>query len=112
MSVANGSITHRELAMASGEISEAEFTDFLANSLINICTHTTEGSLAYACMDWRHMEEILTAAKASKCELMNLCVWAKSNGGMGSLYRSRHELIFVFRNGKEPHQNNVQLGRF
>jgi DNA modification methylase len=108
----NGSITHREFAMASGEMSGAEYTDFLANNLTNICTHTTEGALLYACMDWRHMGETLAAAKASKCELMNLCVWAKSNGGMGSLYRSRHELVFVFRNGNEPHQNNIQLGRF
>lgn len=108
----NGSITHREFAMASGEMSGTEYTDFLGSSLTNICTHTTEGALLYACMDWRHMGEMLAAAKVSKCELMNLCVWAKSNGGMGSLYRSRHELIFVFKNGKEPHQNNIQLGRF
>jgi DNA modification methylase len=107
-----GSITHREFAMASGEMSGAEFTDFIANSLTNICAHTTRGALIYACMDWRHMEEILDAGKTSKCEVMNLCVWAKSNGGMGSLYRSRHELVFVFKNGKEPHQNNIQLGRF
>jgi len=58
------------------------------------------------------MSELLAAGEATGCELVNLCVWAKSNGGMGSLYRSRHELIFVFRNGDEPHQNNVQLGRF
>jgi DNA modification methylase len=108
----NGSITHREFAMASGEMSEVEFTDFLVSSLTNIYANTVEGALVYACMDWRHMGEILAAAKAYKCELMNLCVWAKSNGGMGSLYRSRHELVFVFRNGKEPHQNNIQLGRF
>jgi DNA modification methylase len=63
-------------------------------------------------MDWRHMEEILAAGRSSGCDLLNLCVWAKNGGGMGSLYRSRHELVFVFRNGKEAHLNNIQLGRF
>jgi DNA modification methylase len=63
-------------------------------------------------MDWRHLAEMLAAGETAKFELLNLCVWVKTNGGMGSLYRSRHELVFVFRNGKEAHRNNVQLGRF
>jgi DNA modification methylase len=63
-------------------------------------------------MDWRHMSEILVAGRAAGLNLLNLCVWAKTNGGMGSLYRSRHELVFVFKSGKDPHTNNVQLGRF
>ncbi|MGB8631290.1 MAG: site-specific DNA-methyltransferase, partial [Xanthobacteraceae bacterium] len=69
-------------------------------------------ALIYACMDWRHMAEMQAAGRAAGFDLINLCVWAKTNGGMGSLYRSRHELVFVFRNGEEPHLNNVQLGRF
>ena len=107
-----GSIKHREFAMASGEMSKVEFMAFLTNSLGVISEHTTRGAFLYVCMDWRHMSELLAAGEATACELVNLCVWAKSNGGMGSLYRSRHELVFVFKNGKEPHQNNVQLGRF
>jgi DNA modification methylase len=63
-------------------------------------------------MDWRHMGEVLAAGRAADLELINLCIWAKSNGGMGSLYRSRHELVFVFRNGHDAHVNNIQLGRF
>jgi DNA modification methylase len=98
--------------MASGEMSEAEFTKFLTDSLTHIGIHAIAGALVFACMDWRHLHEIVAAGRASKCELVNLCVWAKSNGGLGSLYRSRHELIFVFRNGEEQHQNNIQLGRF
>jgi DNA modification methylase len=110
--VGKGKIKHREFAMASGEMSEAEFTSFLTTSLSRICAHTTAGGLIYACMDWRHLREMRAAADTSGCDVVNLCVWVKSNGGLGSLYRSRHELIFVFRNGKDIHLNNVQLGRF
>jgi DNA modification methylase len=107
-----GKIKYREFPMASGEMSEAEFNSFLTVSLSLICAHTISGGLIYSCMDWRHMTPMNAAGRASGCDLMNLCVWAKSNGGLGSLYRSRHELIFVFRNGKSAHLNNVQLGRF
>jgi hypothetical protein len=108
----NGRIAHREFPMASGEMSEAEFTDFLTTSLSHICAHTTAGALLYICMDWRHMVELHAAGRSAGCDLVNLCVWAKTNGGLGSLYRSRHELVFVYRNGKEAHLNNVQMGRF
>jgi DNA modification methylase len=107
-----GRVTHREFAMAAGEMSEQEFTEFLTSTLTSICSHIVPGALIYACMDWRHMTEMLAAGSARACELLNLCIWAKSNGGMGSLYRSRHELVFVFKNGREAHQNNIQLGRF
>jgi DNA modification methylase len=107
-----GKIKHREFAMASGELSEAEFTAFLTASLTRACSHTAEGALLYFFMDWRHTMEIQNAARAAACDLINLCVWVKSNGGLGSLYRSRHELVFVFKNGKGAHLNNVQLGRF
>jgi hypothetical protein len=80
-----GSIRHREFAMASGEMSEAEFTAFLTASQGVICEHTVQGALLYICMDWRHMSELLAAGEATGCELVNLCVWAKSNAGMGSL---------------------------
>jgi DNA modification methylase len=107
-----GKILHREFPMATGEMSADEFTDFLTSTMTNIVRHMAPGALLYFCMDWRHMTETLAAGAASGLTLLNLCVWVKSNGGMGSLYRSRHELIFVLKNGSDPHQNNVQLGRF
>jgi DNA modification methylase len=108
----SGRITHREFAMASGEMTEAEFTDFLATGFKLVRAHTLPGALIYACMDWRHMWEMLTAGRAAELQLLNLCVWSKTNAGMGTLYRSQHELVFVFRNGEAAHLNNVQLGRF
>jgi DNA modification methylase len=108
----NGSIKHREFAMAAGEMSESEFAAFLTQALALACDHTNDGGIVYSCMDWRHMTEMLTAGRTLGLDLLNLCVWSKSSGGMGSLYRSRHELVFVFRNGKQQHLNNIQLGRF
>jgi DNA modification methylase len=108
----SGAIKHREFAMASGELTKNGFACFLTESLELASSHAARGAIIYACMDWRHMEEMLAAGRATGFDLLNLCVWVKSNGGMGSLYRSRHELVFVFRNGKEAHLNNVQLGRF
>jgi DNA modification methylase len=108
----NGRIAHREFPMARGEMSEAEFTQFLTTVFFLVCGHTIASALIYACMDWRHMVEIHAAGRAAGCYLINLCVWVKSNGGLGSMYRSRHELVYVFRNGAEPHLNNIQLGRF
>jgi DNA modification methylase len=107
-----GNIRHREFPMATGEMSESEFETFLQSALTSIRQHTSPGALIYVCMDWRHLSEMLRASASSGCDHVNLCVWVKSNGGMGSLYRSRHELVFVLRNGPEPHQNNIQLGRF
>jgi len=108
----NGRTTHREFAMASGEMSEAEFVDFLHQTFQRIIAYCRDGGLIYSFMDWRHMAEILAAGRAANLDLLNLCVWAKTNGGMGSLYRSRHELVFVFKSGEDPHTNNIQLGRF
>jgi DNA modification methylase len=108
----SSAIKHREFAMASGEMSEDEFTRFLTETLELAGFHADGGAIVYACMDWRHMGEILAASRAAGFDLLNLCVWVKSNGGMGSLYRSRHELVFVFKHGKEAHCNIVQLGRF
>ena len=108
----NGAIHHREFVMASGEMSSAEFTDFLRKTMLLSRDHGAAGSLAYYFMDWRHMREILSAGREVYTELLNLCVWAKSNGGMGSFYRSAHELVFLFKNGRGSHRNNVQLGKF
>jgi DNA modification methylase len=107
-----GAMKHREFAMASGEMTTDEFNLFLKTALGLAGARLAEGAVVYACMDWRHMAEMLAAGAATGLDLINLCVWVKSNGGMGSLYRSRHELVFVFRNGPSKNLNNVQLGRF
>jgi DNA modification methylase len=108
----NGLIRHREFGMASGEMSSREFTDFLRKVMVISRDQSADGSLAYYFMDWRHMTEILSAGKEVYSELLNLCIWAKNNGGMGSFYRSAHELVFLFKNGTGSHRNNVQLGKF
>jgi DNA modification methylase len=108
----NGKIAHREFPMAAGELTEAAFTSFLQQALGHLSGNCREGALIYSCMDWRHMREILAAAGGVGLDLLNLCVWAKTNAGMGTLYRSRHELVFVFKNGQAPHVNNIRLGCF
>ncbi len=105
-----GKIKHREFVMASGEMTPAEFREFLRTVFSAMAGHTTDGSLHYICMDWRHMGEMIAAGSAYS-ELKNVCVWAKTSAGMGSLYRSQHELVFVFKNGVAPHRNNVELGK-
>jgi DNA modification methylase len=107
-----GANRHREFAMASGEMSYAEFQTFLLNACLLLARHSSDGSIHYLCMDWRHSGELLAAGRAVYSEHKNTCVWVKSNAGMGSLYRSQHEFVFVFKNGQAPHRNNVQLGRF
>jgi len=106
-----GSVKHREFAMASGEMSTSEFARFLGDVFANLAAHSVDGSMHFICMDWRHMNEVLVAATPIYSELKNLCVWAKTNGGMGSLYRSQHELVFVYKAGTAPHINNVELGK-
>ncbi|MDX2266449.1 MAG: DNA methyltransferase [Hyphomicrobiales bacterium] len=106
-----GQVRHAEFAMASGEMSAAEFTAFLAAAIARMTEHSVDGSLHYLFMDWRHMAELLAAAKGHYAERKALCVWNKTNGGMGSFYRSKHELCFVFKNGKAPHVNAIDLGR-
>jgi len=105
-----GKIKHKEFAMASGEMSEDEFQKFLNNSFSLLKEFSVDGSLHYICMDWRHIKEIINAGSKIYDDFKNLCVWNKDNGGMGSLYRSKHELVFIFKNGNRPHKNNVELG--
>ena len=105
-----GKVKHPEFAMASGEMDFEGFTQFLSDCLAQLASVSCDGSIHYICMDWRHMGEIHAAGHQVYHELKNLIVWAKDNGGMGSFYRSRHELIFVFKNGTEPHLNNFGLG--
>ncbi|MEM1288593.1 MAG: DNA methyltransferase [Pseudomonadota bacterium] len=105
-----GQKKHREFAMASGEMSPADFTAFLQATFQRLSEFSEDGSIHYICMDWRHMSELLAAGAEIYHELKNLCVWAKSNAGMGSFYRSQHELVFVFKNGAGAHINNFGLG--
>jgi len=107
-----GTIQHREFAMASGEMSEPEFTKFLTDAIDAHAAALADAGILFACIDWRHLRELLAAANACGLEVLNLCVWNKTNGGMGSLYRSKHELVLVLKKGAGPHINNVQLGRF
>ena len=107
-----GAIHHRPFPMASGEMDRAEFTAFLTQACRNLAAFSVDGSLHFLCMDWRHLDEMLMAGRQAYGELKNLCVWVKHNAGMGSLYRSQHELVFVFKHGRSGHRNNVQLGRF
>ena len=102
---------HREFAMASGEMDEAQYAEFLKAILGQLVCQCEDGAVLFVCIDWRHLMEILAAARAVGCRLLNLCVWVKHNAGMGSLYRSQHELILVLKTGRAPHRNNVELGR-
>lgn len=107
----NGKVIHREFPMASGELSNTEFTQFLTEAVSHLISHSKDGSLAYICMDWRHAANLLLAGQQFS-SLKNICVWVKNKAGMGSFYRSRHELVFVFKNGNQKHQNNVELGKY
>lgn len=106
-----GKVQHPEFAMASGEMTFSEFVSFLQTAFRNMAAHAMDGSIHYICMDWRHMAEMLQAGHAVFDELKNLVVWAKDNGGMGTFYRSRHELVFVFKLGTAPHVNAFELGQ-
>lgn len=98
--------------MASGEMNPAEFTRFLTTVFRQMTAASKNGSVHFICMDWRHLLELLRAGRIAYDDLLNMCVWAKASGGMGSLYRSQHELVAVFKNGTSKHTNNVQLGRY
>jgi DNA modification methylase len=107
-----GAIKHGDFAMGCGEMSGAEFKAFLRTALGHAVTHSDDGSLHFVCMHWTKIRELLGSTADLYSEIKNLCVWSKTNAGMGSLYRSRSELIFVFKKGTAPHINNVELGRF
>jgi DNA modification methylase len=107
-----GAVKHDDFAMACGEMSEAEFTAFLSQAVGLAAEHSRDGSLHYWSVDWRHVHELTVASRRVYNKPLNLCVWAKPQGGQGSLYRSQHELIFVFKKGRAPHRNNVMLGKF
>lgn len=105
-----GRIRHRDFAFASGEMSVETFTGFLRDALGNASRVARDGAIAFVCMDWRHMGELLAAGQSVFSELKNLCIWNKTNAGMGTFYRSKHELVFVFKVGTAPHTNSFGLG--
>jgi DNA modification methylase len=107
-----GRVRHRNFVMASGEMTVAEFTEFLLKTCLLLRRSTRDGSLHFICMDWRHAGELLAAGRTAYTELKNICVWDKGVGGMGSLYRSGYELVFVYKQGAGRHRNNVQLGQY
>src|SRR6476661_2477079 len=98
--------------MAVGELTPEQFVDFLQTFLTCAVVHCRAGAILDVCMDWRHIDELSAAAKAVGLKTLNLAVWVKNNAGMGSLYRSQHELVFVLKYGEAPHRNNVQLGQY
>ena len=106
-----GRVQHREFVQATSEMSSEQFTAFLARALKVLKESSVPNALIYACMDWRHVFELIGAGRQGGLELFNLCVWAKTNASMGALYRNQHELICVFKAGTGQHTNNVELGR-
>ena len=106
-----GRIKHREFAEASGEKTSAQFAKFLEDAFSLLAEHSTNGAIQFICTDWRHLDEMLAAGRRVYSELKNLVVWSKNNAGLGSFYRSQHELILVWKNGRGKHTNNVQLGK-
>jgi DNA modification methylase len=101
---------HREFPMASGELSPDEFTAFLTGVFQQLAAHCRDGAVLFVCMDWRHLTEVLAAGRSAFSCLLNLCVWAKTTAGQGSLYRSGHELVLVYKHGTASHTNRVELG--
>lgn len=108
---ANAKGRHREFAMASGEMDETEFRSFLSDTLGACAAVSRNGAVHFVCMDWRHIDDVTGSVTHIYGDLLNICVWNKSNAGMGSLYRSKHEMVFVYRVGDAPHLNTVELGR-
>src|SRR5215213_5143213 len=107
-----GSVQHEEFAFASGEMSEAAFIEFLSIFLAETRRVCVDGAILFVCMDWKHAPELTAAARRTELELKNMCVWVKDNGGMGSFYRSRHELVFVLKSGVGTHTNTFELGQY
>jgi len=105
-----GATKHREFAFASGEMSKDAFTEFLTITLGHAAGACKDGAIAFVCMDWRHLGELLVAGEAVFSALKNICVWNKTNGGMGTFYRSKHEMVLVFKVGDAPHTNTFGLG--
>lgn len=107
-----GKIKHPEFAMASGEMSRDEFRAFMTKVMDNQAQFSKPGALSYQFIDWRSIDLMVEVGKTIYDALLAICVWVKPQPAMGSLYRSRHEFVCVFRNKGGGHVNNVQLGKF
>lgn len=107
-----GKHKHREFVQASGEMSEAHFTEFLTTSITALAAFCRNGALLYMFMDWRHVWEIMSGIRAADLTMINMAVWAKTSPALGAFYRSQHELCFIARKGDEKHKNNIDLGRW
>lgn len=107
-----GKVKHNEFAMASGEMTEAEFAEFISGFMQHLVKFSSDGSLHYIFMDWRNINILLNQGKKHYTELKDIAIWDKGQGGMGSMYRSQHEMIPIFKNGKAKHQNHIQLGKY
>ena len=107
-----GKVKHADFQMACNDLNSSEFTDFLSKAFNLLAKYSISGSVHFVAMDWRHQSEVLAAGKRAEYTLLNLCVWVKERGALGSFYRSRHELFFVFKSGKGKNVNNIQLGKF
>jgi DNA modification methylase len=106
----SGRIKHREFAMGSGEMTREEFVEFLRTVFANLVAFSVDGSIHFQCIDWKHLGEMLAAGESVYSALKNVCVWDKGVGGMGTMYRSRHEMVFVWKAGTAQHINNFGLG--
>jgi DNA modification methylase len=109
--VGRGRTKHPEFRMGSGEMSPAEYGEFLTTTLGNARRVSRDGALHFVCCDWRHIADVLAAGASTYNNTINIAVWVKTNAGQGSFYRSAHEFIAVFRAGTTAHLNNIQLGR-
>jgi DNA modification methylase len=111
--VANfGKIRYRDFVSGSGEMDSGEFGNFLRQGFLRHAQNSANASIHFVCCDWRRLQEFLAAGNDVYSELVNLCVWTKNNGGMGGFYRSQHELVLVFKQGRGKHRNNIELGKF
>jgi DNA modification methylase len=106
-----GKVRHREFAQCVGELSREEFIRFLTESCGLLSKHSKDGAIHFVFMDWVHLDELLVAGREVYSELKNIAVWVKSSAGMGSLYRSQHEMVCVYKSGTARHINNVELGK-
>jgi DNA modification methylase len=105
-----GNVKHREFAMGTGEMSRPEFTAFLRTAAMRMAEVSVNGAIHFICIDWRHVREMEEACRAVFSELKNICIWAKTNAGMGTFYRSQHEMVFAWKVGTAKHINNFGLG--
>ena len=106
-----GKVKHTEFVQASGELSGEEFSNFLKTAHTRLAENTRPGGVLFSCMDWRSISPLIEAAQSAGLQLLNLAVWDKGKGGMGSLYRSQHELVAVLKKPGASHRNNIELGK-